>query len=299
MSDQIDVSRLGAIRAALNSAGNIAGFIDRDGNVMKQASILWSEFLALTPAMVANEAVAYVRDKQCLFVWNALASRWFLIGGRLVFDDFTQPPAPSAKWDGLRCRVKSGIGIGGAEIEVRLVGLNYLWRYTAGRALLDAINADILFTPSDGNYTTESLVRTFAIPINNLKSIMQIGDFFEIRSVVGRTATATTFTRSFRLGAAGTIGDQLIETVNTSVGQPTSGEFNVLRRKASNKVIVAGAISGNKWAGTSGSAPNPEVTVTDLDSATSYLHLTLDQSANTNESVALKDFHLHLVHAGG
>lgn len=288
-----------AIRAIRAPSGDVEGFIDKNGGVIKQASILWSEFLALTPAMVADEAVVYVRDKQCMFIWNALASRWFHTGGRLMFDDFTQPPAPSAKWQGLKCWVKSGIGIGGAEIEVRLVGSDYFWRYTAGRALLDSINTDILFTPSDGHYTTESLVRSVAIPINNLKSLMQIGDFAEIVSVVGRTSTATTFTRAFRLGAANTVGDTYVESVTIATGQPTSGERNILRRKASNKVIVAGAQSSNKWAGTSGSARNVEATVTGMDSAVSYLSLTLDQSADTNENLALADFYVHLFHAGG
>lgn len=269
------------------------------GQSIEPSSKTWAEFLALTPAQVTDKASIYVYDKQCLFIWNALASRWFHIGGELVFDDFPSLPTPSAKLDGLKCWVKSGIGIGGAQVKVRLIGSDYLWRYTAGRVLVDSINADILFTPTGSNYTNETLVRSFAIPINNLKSIMQIGDFFEIRSVVARTASTTTFTRCFRLGTAGTVGDTFIEGVTAVTGQRTSGEFNIIQRNASTKVRAVGAQSANKWAGTSGSAPNAEVTVTDLDSATSYLHLTLYQSANTNESVALKDFHLHLVHAGG
>jgi len=188
---------------------------------------------------------------------------------------------------------------GECRVEVRLIGAAYFWRYTAGRALVSAINADVLFVPSDGNYTTESLVKTFAIPLNNSKSLVQDGDFFEIRAVVGRTASVTTFTRAFRVGQANTVADTFIEGVTIAAGQLTSGEFNVLRRKSSTKVVAAGAATSNKWAGTSGSAPNAEVTVANMDSAITYLHLTLDQSANTNESVTLKDFHLHLVHAGG
>lgn len=73
---------IGAKRAP---SGDVAGFVDRNGDVIKQASILWSQFLALTPAMVANESVVYVRDKKCLFIWNSLAMRWFHSGESLYF----------------------------------------------------------------------------------------------------------------------------------------------------------------------------------------------------------------------
>jgi hypothetical protein len=275
------------------------GLVDGNGDAIAPFQTTWATLQTLGSGDVADGAAAYVYDKQCLFIWNDLAARWFLVGGRLEFDDFATALIPSAKWEGLECWIKSGVGIGGAHMIIRKIGSDYLWRYKSGRAVIDSINADILFTPTGANYTNETVVRTFVIPINNLKSIMQIGDFFEIRSVVARTASATTFTRSFRLGTGGTVSDTFIEGVTTATGQLTSGEFNIIRRNASDKVRAAGAQSANKWAGTSGSAPNAEVTVTSLDSATSYLHLTLDQSANTNESVALIDFQLHLVHAGG
>jgi len=194
---------LGLASYMLDSNGNVIGFLDASGLPMASKAVTWTEFLTLGSGDVQDRSAVWVYDKQCMFVWNDLAARWYLVGGRLTFATFDLLPLPAANILGLRAWVESGIGIGGAWVEVRKIGSAYFWRYSSGRALLDAINADILFVPSDGNYTTETLVRTFAIPINNSKSLMQDGDFFEIRSVVGRTATATTFTRAFKVGTAG------------------------------------------------------------------------------------------------
>jgi len=176
---------LGLSSYQLDSNGNVIGFLGANGLPMASKAVTWAEFLTLGSGDVQDRSAVWVYDKNCMFVWNDLAARWYPVGnGRLTFATFDLLPLPTANINGLCAWVESGIGIGGAWVEVRLIGAAYFWRYTAGRALVSAINADVLFVPSDGNYTTESLVKTFAIPLNNSKSLVQDGDFFDADKIL-------------------------------------------------------------------------------------------------------------------
>ena len=73
-----------------------------NGEYLQPASKTWTEFLTLTPADVRDQASVYVYDKQCLFIWNALAVRWFHAGGVLRFPTFaaaTLAIGVGAKWE--------------------------------------------------------------------------------------------------------------------------------------------------------------------------------------------------------
>ena len=91
-----------------------------NGEYLNPASKTWTEFLALTPADVRDQASVYVYDKQCLFIWNALAVRWFHIGGSLFFDTYAQAFAqvPAASWPRLKFFCLNVAG-GSLELENR------------------------------------------------------------------------------------------------------------------------------------------------------------------------------------
>lgn len=300
--DLEDAIEAGMVRDVLSKSGDVAGFVDRNGNLIRQASILWSEFLAITPAMVANEAVAYIRDKHCLFIWNALASRWFHIGGRLVFDDFTQPPAPTAKWEGLECWVKSGIGIGGAAIVIRKVGTDYLWRYKAGRAALKLRISDISKTT---NKTTEEALEGFLLPRNNGKSIMQNGDILMLAQYASKSGTANNFGRDFRIGPNGpganilldaSVGDAVATGSGSNISDDEVHRFKRISATSFKKMGPKYSVSNG---GFTASARSAAVPIADMDFADTYFSSTFWLSGGTADTQTLEDWYLELIHTAG
>lgn len=300
--DLEDALESGMIRDVLTKSGDVAGFVDRNGGLIRQASILWSEFLALTPAMVANESVVFVRDKKCLFVWNSLAVRWFLIGGRLVFDDFTQPPAPSAKWEGLECWVKSGIGIGGAAIVIRKIGTDYLWRYKAGRAALKLRSSGISKTTDK---TTEEALEGFLLPRNNGKSIMQNGDILMLAQYASKSGVANNFGRDFRVGPNGPGGSILLDAsvgdgVATGSGSNISDdEMHRFKRISAISFKKMGPKYSVSTGGFSAGARSAAVPIANMDDADTYFSSTFWLSGGTADTQTLEDWYLELIHTGG
>lgn len=287
---------LGLSSYQLDNNGNVIGFLDASGMPMASKAVPWAEFITLGSGDVQDRSAVWVYDKQCMFVWNDLAARWYLVGGRLTFATFDLLPLPSANINGLRAWVESGIGIGGAWVEVRLIGSDYLWRYTAGRAVIDATTSDILHTTA---FNVEKLIRSKLLPRNNGKCIMQNGDILAIRSVAARTAYVTNLTRYFKFGALNTTSDTLIESLPGGTTH-TIPEYNEIMRVSATALYLVGPNSGNKWAGSSGSDTIADTTVTNMDSNDCYFHYTLNQSASTDEGVKLKKgYRLELIHTGG
>lgn len=288
---------LGLSSYQLDSNGNVIGFLDASGLPMKSKAVTWTEFLTLGSGDVQDRSAVWVYDKQCMFVWNDLAARWYPVGnGRLTFATFDLLPLPTASINGLCAWVESGIGIGGAWVEVRLVGADYVWRYMYGRAVIDSTTADILHTTA---FNVEKLIRSKLLPRNNNKCIMQNGDILAIRSVAARTAYVTNLTRYFKFGALNTTSDTLIESLAGGTTH-TIPEYNEIMRVSKTALYLVGPNSGNKWAGSSGSDTIADTPVTDMDANDCYFHYTLNQSASTDEGVRLKKgFRLELIHTGG
>ncbi|MDV6347451.1 hypothetical protein R2083_07980 [Nitrosomonas sp. Is35] len=138
-----------AIRAIRAPSGDVAGFVDRDGGIIKQASILWAEFLALTPAQVANESVVYVRDKQCTFIWNSLGCRWFNIGGRLSFASLANAitDISSAKWSNQEFFCDDVVG---GQLKLKHNGARFV-PASGGRASLFSKNYGSLASPTNSS----------------------------------------------------------------------------------------------------------------------------------------------------
>jgi len=265
------------------------------------ASYTYAQFVALTAGektALAGLAV-HISDVHTssdgiggsYVVRDASPAGWAQISGPMYYATFDLVP-PAGTYPGWRYRVGSGIGIGGADIYDTGARL----RYVHGMACVAMISADVLHTAA---FNAEKIAKTYAIPRNNLKSIMQDGDQFELTHSIGRpTLTATTVTRVFRFGTGNTVADTPLES-NQAIAATkySSMERNIFQRRSSTTIFSPGPGIANKWQ-ESGTPQITDRTVLDMDAADSYLHLTINQSANTDEAVALKYYRLNLIHSG-
>lgn len=106
-----------------------------------------SEFLALTPAQVADGAVVAITDLHgtakagpAYATWDGVASRWGQMNGPWVFSTYALLIASfpvGATWLGFRFWVETGVGFGGAE----LINTGTRYRHTQKGKVLMALNA--------------------------------------------------------------------------------------------------------------------------------------------------------------
>lgn len=94
---------LGLSSYQLDNNGNVIGFLDASGMPMASKAVPWAEFITLGSGDVQDRSAVWVYDKQCMFVWNDLAARWYQVGGELRFSTFAELliQVPAAAWKGL------------------------------------------------------------------------------------------------------------------------------------------------------------------------------------------------------
>ena len=293
---------LGLSSYQLDSNGNVIGFLDASGLPMKSKAVTWTEFLTLGSGDVQDISAVWVYDKQCMFVWNDLAARWYLVGGRLTFATFDLAPLPAANILGLRVWVESGIGIGGAWIEVRLIGSTYLWRYVSGRAVLKFRSSDISKTT---NKTTEEALEGFKLVRNNGKNIMQDNDVLFLVQHASKSGTANNFGRDFRVGPNGpgasilsdaASGDAVATGSVTNISDDEAHRFKRLSATSMKRLGPKFSISTVGFAAT---VRSTAFTVANMDNADTYFSSTFYLSGGTADTQTLEDWYLELIHTGG
>lgn len=293
---------LGLSSYQLDSNGNVIGFLDASGLPMVSKAVTWTEFLTLGSGDVQDRSAVWVYDKQCMFVWNDLAARWYLVGGRLTFATFDLLPLPAANITGLCAWVESGIGIGGAWVEIRLIGSTYLWRYMSGRAILKFRNSSVSKTL---NKNDEEALEGFKLVRNNAKNIMQDNDILLLVQHAGKAGTANNFGRDFRVGPNGpgasitsdaASGDTVATSSGTNISDDETHRFTRLSATSMKKLGPKFSISTGGFATT---ARSTAFTIANMDNADTYFSSTFWVTGGTADTQTLENWYLELIHTGG
>lgn len=160
---------LGIALYGKDANGNITGFVAANGNPVIPINKTLTQFLALTPSDVADGAVIHITDLHTTSgaggvyaTWDASASKWGQnFGAAWVFDTYDLLIAKFplvSKWDGFKFWVKTGVGVGGAE----LINTGTRYRHTQKGRVLVAVNntRDTIAYSGNGSITGTALTLT-------------------------------------------------------------------------------------------------------------------------------------------
>lgn len=256
---------------SVDGSGNVTGLADFDGNALHPYECTMAQFATLVSTDWSGITIRITDIHQdSRGVGGILVTggaSWTLESPQIYYATFPSAPNP-ATYPGWRITGPwAGLG------SPILYSNGTLWRYQTHSPVL---MGNLYNAIKSSNKDTSSVMLQVTIPINNGKSLLQVGDRISIDLAMAKTGTADKLNREYRLGTLGTTSDTLIldgvDVVTTSSASNLGwDERPVWVLEDSTHIKKSGPVGSVLWLGLSATGRASQVAISNLDSDTNYL----------------------------
>jgi len=274
---------------------------DIDGNPLDPYEFAWADFITKVSTDFTGVTIRITdihqdsRGAGGILVTGGTS--WTLESPQIYYSSFASAPNPSS-YPGWRI-TGPWAGLGSPV----LYSNGTLWRYQTHTPIL---MGHIYNVTKSSNKDTAQVMLQVAIPINNGKSLLQVGDRIAIDFAMAKTGTTDKLNREYRLGTLGTTSDTLIldgsDVVTTSSAANVGwDERPVWVIEDSTYIKKTGPIGSVLWQGISATTRASQVAISNLDSAINYLSVCMKLVDGAADGIAdtqkIESCAIYFIHA--